>query len=488
MGFTPETMAVLAHANSFTLMHYETADEAHHLLEPSYFNVAAGLLKRGDLIFASRAAGDRRKARLLLVTNVNNGQVSIEPLDALSEVPPARLAGLTDVTVDSPTDGQVLAFRNGAWVNHTPATTASSTASDLGAIAQSEKGQPNGVATLDEDGQVHASQLRATALANLRDVAAANPAINDVLKYDGNQWIAAPQVGAVGDAFAASHLASGSSAHKTATTAEAGFMSAADKAKLDSVDPNATGTKMSGAEIKAAYEAQADTNAFTDADKAKLAKLASGGTVSFGASKGTVCEGNDDRIPDPTEQSFLATISKTGNNFTITPPNDGGIAINTTPPARGSGFAVYSGGTRPTQPTNDALVFFGGPADNKTNNLYVLGIQAQSPSGELVVLKNHDGSMIARTRTDDSGGFFTQYYHYDRTNPQIDSTRKEVYACKIYRSAVFWVFGGSDSDAAANNVATFVGDVTVKGNLAVRGSLTITDGVNSTVYGPKGIV
>ena len=489
MGFTPETLAVLAYANGFTLMHYETADEAHHLLDPSYFKAAAGLLRRGDLIFASCASGDTRKTSLLLVTGVGNGQVSIESLEAtVASTHPASLTALTDVTLANPTDGQILAFRKGSWVNQSPATPSDLTAATIGAIAVSEKGQANGVATLDGEGKVPAAQLRAIALANLRDVAAVNPVINDVLKYDGTRWNAAPQIGAVGDAFAASHLASGSSAHKTATATEAGFMASADKIKLDSIDPNATGSKMTGAEIKAAYEAEANTNAFTDAEKAKLAQLVGGGTLSFGTAAGTVCEGNDDRIPDPTEQSFLATISKSGNDFTITPPNDGGIAINSTPPARTAGFAVYSGGTRPAQPTNDALVFLGGPSDSKTNNLYVLGIQAQSPSGELVVLKNHDGNMVARTRTDDSGGFFTQYYHYDQSNPAADSTRKEVFACRIYQKQVLWVFGGSDTEAAPNNIATFIGDVTVKGNLTVTGTLTITDGVNSTVYGPKGIV
>ncbi len=489
MGFTPETMAVLAYANGFTLMHYETADEAHHLLEPSYFKAAAGLLRRGDLIFASCASGEIRKTSLLLVTGVDNGQVSIESLEVTADsVRPAHLAALTDVSVDSPTEGQVLAFREGVWVNQNPGTTTNVTAADIGAIPQAEKGKANGVATLDENGQVPASQLRALALGNLRDVATANAAINDVLKYDGTKWISALPSGAAGDAFAASHLAAGSSAHKIATATEAGFMAAADKSKLDSIDSGVTGTKMSGAEIKAAYEAEADTNAFTDTEKAKLTQLAAGGAVSFGTEAGTVCEGNDDRIPDPTELAFLATIGKSGNDFTITPPNDGGIAINATPPARGYGFAVYSGGTRPTQPTNDALVFFGGPSDGETNNLYVLGVQAQAVSGELIVLKNHNGNMIARTRTDNSGGFFTQYYHYDTTDPDSDSTRKEVYACRIYRSSVFWVFGGNDGDAVSNNVATFVGDVTIKGNLTVTGTLTITDGVNSTVYGPKGIV
>ncbi|QJA43161.1 tail fiber protein [Phaeobacter phage MD18] len=54
----------------------------------------------------------------------------------------------------------------------------------------------------------------------------------------------------------------------------------AEKTKLSSVEPNAT-ADMTGAEIKAAYESEANTNAFTDAEKAKLA------TVDSSLFKGT---------------------------------------------------------------------------------------------------------------------------------------------------------------------------------------------------------
>lgn len=49
----------------------------------------------------------------------------------------------------------------------------------------------------------------------------------------------------------------------------------ADGSKLDGIEPNATADQ-TGAEIKAAYEGEADTNAFTDAEKTKLAGIESG--------------------------------------------------------------------------------------------------------------------------------------------------------------------------------------------------------------------
>ena len=67
------------------------------------------------------------------------------------------------------------------------------------------------------------------------------------------------------------------------TSAEAhsgakGYMSAADKVKLDGIEAGAT-TDQTGAEIKTAYEAEADTNAYDDAAVAKLAGIEAGATT-----------------------------------------------------------------------------------------------------------------------------------------------------------------------------------------------------------------
>ena len=56
------------------------------------------------------------------------------------------------------------------------------------------------------------------------------------------------------------------------STDEDGLMSHEDKAKLDGIEVAATADQ-TGAEIKALYEAGADTNAFTDADHTKLTVL-----------------------------------------------------------------------------------------------------------------------------------------------------------------------------------------------------------------------
>jgi hypothetical protein len=64
---------------------------------------------------------------------------------------------------------------------------------------------------------------------------------------------------------------------QAATAAVDGYMSKEDKAKLDGIEAGATGD-MTGAEIKSAYEGEANTNAFTDAEKSKLGGIAAQAT------------------------------------------------------------------------------------------------------------------------------------------------------------------------------------------------------------------
>lgn len=72
----------------------------------------------------------------------------------------------------------------------------------------------------------------------------------------------------------------GGDLHAAATTAAAGFMSSADKAKLDGISAGA-GQNLSAAQIKTQYESNANTNAFTDALMAKLDSLTVGGGSGY---------------------------------------------------------------------------------------------------------------------------------------------------------------------------------------------------------------
>jgi len=64
-----------------------------------------------------------------------------------------------------------------------------------------------------------------------------------------------------------------------ATDTNAGLLSAADYSKLLGIEAGAS-ADLTGSEIKALYEAEADTNAFTDAAVTKLSGIATGATVN----------------------------------------------------------------------------------------------------------------------------------------------------------------------------------------------------------------
>ena len=76
-----------------------------------------------------------------------------------------------------------------------------------------------------------------------------------------------------------SSSSSGSGSVSPASANAAGTMSASDFTKLAGIDVGAKDDQ-TGAEIKAAYEGEADTNAFTDADHTKLDGIATGAEVN----------------------------------------------------------------------------------------------------------------------------------------------------------------------------------------------------------------
>lgn len=264
MPFSAHSLSMLARGGAFTLWRYESADASADLSGGDYFLPAGGILRRGDLIVcADPAPAGRRTA--LLVVEASPARVSLEPLQSQG---PSSVAALMDVQIADPRPEEVLTFTDGRWSNRPAAGRAGdahaalpgnphgASAADVGAIAASERGRPGGVATLDDDGRLSVQQLRQVALAGLRDVLADNPQIGDVLKFDGAAWTAKADAGAAGDAFAASHAGSaGTAAHAPATATEAGFMAAADKQKLDRIEPGATADQ-TGAELVSAIDAE----------------------------------------------------------------------------------------------------------------------------------------------------------------------------------------------------------------------------------------
>lgn len=63
---------------------------------------------------------------------------------------------------------------------------------------------------------------------------------------------------------------------------------------------------------------------------------------AYGTAAGTICQGNDSRLPTPTERDFLSTISMSGDDFTITPGGTGKITIASNLRVEGS-ITIFDG-------------------------------------------------------------------------------------------------------------------------------------------------
>jgi len=104
----------------------------------------------------------------------------------------------------------------------------------------------------------------------------------------------------------------------TATTLSAG----ADRTKLDGIETGATADQ-TGAEIKAAYEGEANTNAFTDADHSKLDGIEAGAEVNvqsdWNATSGDAQILNKPATPTITIQAASTAI---GGDTTVTLPSN----------------------------------------------------------------------------------------------------------------------------------------------------------------------
>ena len=111
----------------------------------------------------------------------------------------------------------------------------------------------------------------------------------------------------------------------SASTTQAGLQSSTDKIKLDGIEAAAT-EDQTDTEIKTAYEANADTNAFTDALQTKLNGVAAGAT-------------------DVTIQNVLDQIMA-GTNITIDTTTAGQITISSSG-GGGGGFTLHSGAGTP---------------------------------------------------------------------------------------------------------------------------------------------
>ena len=88
MAYATRNLSVLAYANGYTLSHYESADGAAALAGFGYFDQAADLFRRGDIVIATSADG----ASLLTVASCDGERVQVAALAASADVPAPAVA------------------------------------------------------------------------------------------------------------------------------------------------------------------------------------------------------------------------------------------------------------------------------------------------------------------------------------------------------------------------------------------------------------
>lgn len=77
MTFAARNLSVLSYANGFTLWHYTSADNNAAVTGSNYFNDAADMLRKGDLIVANIDTGGTQANKLLFVASVTGGVVTV---------------------------------------------------------------------------------------------------------------------------------------------------------------------------------------------------------------------------------------------------------------------------------------------------------------------------------------------------------------------------------------------------------------------------
>ena len=93
-----------------------------------------------------------------------------------------------------------------------------------------------------------------------------------------------------------------------ATTSASGYMSGADKTKLDAIETAATGDQ-TAAEIKTLVGSASDSNVFTDADHSKLDGIASGAEVNV-KSDWNASSGDEEILNKPVSYTHLTLPTK----------------------------------------------------------------------------------------------------------------------------------------------------------------------------------
>jgi len=176
-----------------------------------------------------------------------------------------------------------------------------------------------------------------------------NTTSNELRVYNGSAWQGG--VTATGDLLAKSGgQMTGNITFSGSQTVDGRDVSA-DGTKLDGIESNAT-ADMTGAQIKTAYEAESDTNAYTDAEKTKLSGIAASADQNvqsdWNASSGDAVILNKPTIPSAyTHPNHSGEVTSTGDGATVIADNvvdEANLKVSNSP-TNGYALTAQSGNT-----------------------------------------------------------------------------------------------------------------------------------------------
>ena len=202
------------------------------------------------------------------------------------------------------------------------------------------------------------------ALSDVEDVTISGNRSGEILKWNGSAWI--------NQTLAETGIQTtlSNAAIKTAyeANADSNEFSDAEQSKLAAIEASATADQ-TNAEIVAAVEAGADSNTFTDADHSKLNAIEASATADQTASEiKTAYESNSDTNEfSDAEQTKLAGIAANANNYTHT------TNANLTGEVTSSGNAATI--------TDDIVDEANLKVDNSPTNDYVLTAKSSAAGG-----------------------------------------------------------------------------------------------------------
>lgn len=85
MAYESKNLSVMAYANGFTLWNYQTADTLDCIERDGYFNDAASVVRKGDMILTIADNQSSISPAMICVNEITGGNVSIINMNTSAE-------------------------------------------------------------------------------------------------------------------------------------------------------------------------------------------------------------------------------------------------------------------------------------------------------------------------------------------------------------------------------------------------------------------